>query len=1449
MSPKGNREKPAGSRSRSSKRATGAKTRPVEPPHAAASRGQSLVVGIGASAGGLEALKAFFGSMPPESGLVFVVVVHLDPTHSSLMPELLARTTPLSVEQAHDRQPLEANHVYIIPPNRTLTVDQGLLRVREVADRRGLRGTIDHFFRSLAADQRSNAVGIVLSGTGTEGMLGARAIKAEEGLVMAQAPDTASQPSMPENVIATGIVDFVLAPDKMPRALLEYARDTRAHRAPAVAAPDVKPLNGLQPILAVLRTRTKHDFRGYKKGTLHRRIERRMALQQIPSAAKYLDFLRSHPAEVDQLAKDLLIGVTSFFRDAEAFEELASKVVAGLVKEREPDTPIRVWVPGCATGEEAYSIAMVLAEQIDALQSPGRVQIFATDLDEHALETARTGTYPETISLDVSPQRLQRFFTREDHRYTIVKSLRDSVTFAGQNLLSDPPFSRLDLVSCRNVLIYLEPEVQQKLLAVFHFALNAGGHLMLGSAEGVGTLEDLFSPVSKQRRIFRRRGPVKRPPLDFPAPYLTLGEAARVTAKAAPEPAPAALADQQLLEYFAPAAVVVRRTGQIVRFYGAMDRYIHLPTGDATLDVLALARDTLKPSLRAALYDAVRNNRQKVFEVAGLNQSKVRATLRITVRPLGGPMPADDLWLMIFEELPASPRLTRRAEAAVPSLVHQLESELRATKKEQQQLVEQLESANEELKAANEEVLSMNEELQSTNEELITSKEELQSMNEELTTLNQQLQEKVQELTAVNDDVANLLVSTDIATVFLDDKLRIKRFTTAATQLLNLLPADVGRPITHISTNLVNIDLARDAQTVLNRATPLEREASAQDGKQYFLRILPYRSSEGRVIQGVVLTLVDLTPLKETERELRAARAQMAEDLRRMTRLHQASARLPGLGDAREMQEEILRAALEITGAEMGNVQRADEAGGLRIAAQVGFEPPFVEFFACVDSHTDPVGAAMTASHRVTVNDVTTSPMFAGTAALQVLLAAGVRALQSTPLFDRSNRFLGMLSTYYRSVHYFLDSELRWVDLLARHVADVIGQQQTEELLARAQERLEHHVADRTKWLALMHEVTQAINDAPSWNEGLRLVLRRICEVEHWQIGYVYLPDRNDSNVISPVISQVIDERMRTFHEATEGRRFTRGQNLPGRVYAEGAPQWVNGEQELVALLPFRGEAARQVGLKACAALPIRFGPHVIAVLELFSDQPHAPSDVLADLMNDIGTQIGKVLERQRLEAQFADLVWREQQGLLHTLHDSLGQTLAGLGMMASALSRRVMDGDTAAMAETATQISQQAQRAVAEVRELATNLFPVEIEAHNLTAALRRLASTTEQVHKIPVRVRGRVPEDVREGVVASQLYRIAQEALTNAVKHAKASTINIRIGSESGMTTLRIIDDGVGIQKTAHTHEGVGLGIMKFRAQSIGGTLIIEPGADRGTVVTCTLRAIPLVTTPSTP
>jgi two-component system CheB/CheR fusion protein len=1101
--PRTRKRKTSASGSRASKTR---RLKSVQVPLAAEQRRPS-VVGIGASAGGLEALKTFFAAMPPRTGLVFVVVVHLDPTHESLMPELLSRITGLTVEQARDRQPLETDHVYVIPPNRTLTIDQGLLRVREVADRRSLRSAIDHFFRSLAEAEQDRAVAIVLSGTGTEGTLGARAVKAEGGLVMAQAPDTAAQPGMPTSVIATGLVDVVLAPDKMPQALLAYVRNTHAHPAPRTTA-DAQPLEGLPAILAVLRARTKYDFRGYKKGTLQRRIERRMGLQQIDSVARYLDFLRSHPSEVDRLFKDLLIGVTSFFRDSPAFDELGTKVLAALVRERDQDSPIRIWVPGCSTGEEAYSIAIVLAEQIAAAQSACRVQIFATDVDDNALEVARAGVYPESIGLDVSAQRLQRFFTREDHRYTIVKSIRESVVFAVQNLTSDPPFSKLDVVSCRNVLIYLEPEMQEKLLSLFHFALNPGGYLFLGSAESVGPLDQLFTPISKRRRLFRRLGQGTRPAVEFSVRSLAATDAGRVGAKVASEPTVAALADQVLLGHFAPAAVVVRSSGQIIRFYGAMDRYITLPQGEATLDVLTLARDALKPTLRAALHEAVRRNRQTVLETPDVRRDHARVTLRVTVKPLEGQQTAERLWMMLFEEAAPPPARTagQKAGRGQVDLVRRLEAELRATRKEQQHLVEQLETSNEELKAANEEVLSMNEELQSTNEELTTSKEELQSMNEELTTLNAQLQDKVHELTAVNDDLANLLVSTDIATVFLDTELRIKRFTTAASHVLNLQKPDIGRPMSHFAPTLIDVDLSRGARAVLDRMIPLEKEVAARDGRQYFLRILPYRA-EGKTVQGVVLTLVDVTALKEAERELQTTRERVAEELRRMTRLHELSEHLRGATELHTMLGHVIRAAMDITGAALGDIQRIDEAGVLTIAAQVGFDRPFLDFFEHVDGRTDsPCGASIGQRERVCVDDVTVSPIFAGHPSLAVMAEAGVRAVQSTPLLDRSGQLLGVFSTHYRVVHHFDEGELRWIDLLARHAADVIARQRAEELLARSHHELEARVADRTRWLALMRDVMQAINEASTWDDALHHVLRRICEAEHWQIGFVYLP-------------------------------------------------------------------------------------------------------------------------------------------------------------------------------------------------------------------------------------------------------------------------------------------------------------------------------------------------------
>jgi two-component system CheB/CheR fusion protein len=828
------------------------------------------------------------------------------------------------------------------------------------------------------------------------------------------------------------------------------------------------------------------------------------------------------------------------------------------------------------------------------------------------------------------------------------------------NLTSDPPFSKLDLVSCRNVLIYLEPEMQQRLLSLFHFALSPGGHLFLGSAEGVAPLEELFTPISKRRRIFQRLGQGARPPIDLPTVALAATDAGRVGAKGASEPSAATLADQLLLDHFAPAAVVVRSSGQIIRFYGAMDRYITLPKGEATLDVLTLARDALKPTLRAALHEAVRRSRQTVLETLDGGQARGRATLRITVKPLNDRRTVERLWVVLFEEIaPLARAAARKAPRGQVDLVRRLEAELRATKKEQQHLVEQLESSNEELKAANEEVLSMNEELQSTNEELTTSKEELQSMNEELTTLNAQLQDKVHELTDVNDDLGNLLVSTDIATVFLDTDLRIKRFTKAAADLLNLQKSDTGRPLNHIASNLVDVDLARDARTVLDGLVPIEREVGARDGLQYLLRVLPYRS-ETLAVRGIVLTVVDVSQLKQMERELRA-------------------------------------------------------------------------------THED----------------------------------------------------------------------------------------------------LEARVADRTRWLALMHDVMQAINEAATWDDALHRVLRRICEAERWQIGFVYLPQPGDAGTIAPVVSCFGDERFRPFHDLSMQQTYVHGDRLPGRVWADNAPFWTSDAKEVSAVIPVRAAAATAAGLQSGAAFPIAIQGDVVAVLEIFSNQPHPPHEHLTSLMQNVSDQIGRVLERERATARMADLVWREQQGLLHTLHDSLGQTLTGLGMLSAGLRQRLLATD-AGTAETAAEIARQTQLALDQVRRLAKNLFPVDVDAESLLAALRDLASATNSLHKIDVRVDGEFPQTLHDGKIATELYRIAQEAVTNAVKHAQAKTVTIRVEAGSGMMRLIVADDGVGIPRV-DPGDGAGLRIMRYRAASIGALLAVERGPTRGTVVTCALRDPP--------
>ncbi|NBB94909.1 MAG: response regulator [Planctomycetes bacterium] len=828
------------------------------------------VVGIGASAGGLDALKEFFGAMPDDSGMAFVVIQHLDPAHESRMAEILAKSTTMKVVQADDGMAVEPNCVYTYPPGRPLSIRQGRLVLGKPTEGAHIEAAIDHFLASLAEDQGNRAICIILSGSsGSDGPQGVRAVRTAGGMCMAQEPGSAQFAAMPQAVIDTGLADFVLAPAEMPGPLLDFAHHQEMFAAGREeSGGEPAPLD-IDTILKLLRTRTNSDYSHYKRTTVFRRIQRRMGLRQIEGTADYVKLLQTDAAELAQLAKDMLIGVSSFFRDAEAFDALRSEIIIPLIGARKDDSPLRVWVAGCATGEEAYSISMLLLEERAAAAKSFPVQVFATDVDERSLETARAGMYPPEIANHVSSDRLERFFAVDDRGYHVEKHLRETVTFSRHNLLADPPFSKLDLISCRNVLIYLEPAAQKKVLSVFSFALNVGGHLMLGKSEGVAGMEDLFEPISKQDRIFRLTRSNRKAASDFP-----LYAAGRRAWPAEPGRA-AGEADilpqanlEAILRHFDATVLLIDHEGKILHFHGRTEKYLGHPKGLASLNILDMTGGMLSAKLRRAINRALQQD--EPIHLAQIPLPLEHSPVaNLTLIPVGD-RTGGKLLAVIFEDAQPPPRevTTHPVAEEDEPLVAQLEAETKALRTELRTNVEGYDAAAEELKAANEEVMSMNEELQSANEELEASKEELQSVNEELTTVNAQLNEKVGELTGVNNDLANLLMVTEIATVFLDTHLQIRRFTPRAKQLLNIIDSDLGRPVGHITQNFTGVDLVEDSGNVLKTLTPVEKEVQACDGQWYILRILPYRTLDDR-IDGVVVTFFDVTRLKMLEQKRR----------------------------------------------------------------------------------------------------------------------------------------------------------------------------------------------------------------------------------------------------------------------------------------------------------------------------------------------------------------------------------------------------------------------------------------------------------------------------------------------------------------------------------------------------------------------------------------------------
>ena len=829
------------------------------------------IVGIGASAGGLEALEQFLGNVPEASGMAFVIVQHLDPTRKGIMPELLSRTTSMKVVQVRDNMKIAPDGVYVIPPNKDMSILHGVLHLFKPEAPRGLRLAIDFFFRSLADDMKEMSIGVILSGMGTDGTLGIKAIKEAGGLVLVQETASAKFSGMPDSAIHTGLTDIVAPAAALPGKITAYLKHTRLiHKRQDVPMEDISQ-SALDKIVILLRTRTGHDFSQYKKSTIYRRIERRMAIHQIAKITTYVRFLRENRQERDFLFKELLIGVTGFFRDPAAWEKLGEQALPMIMANKSDGETLRAWSAGCSTGEEIYSLAIIFKEVLENRNVPANLllQIFATDLSVDAINKARQGLYPFNITADVSAERLKRFFVKEDAGYRISKEIRDMAIFAVQDVIMDPPFTKLDLLCCRNLLIYLTPELQKKLLPLFHYSLNPGGVLFLGNAETLGASSELFTPVDAKTRLFEKKGNVLHPePLLFPPSFTPA--VPMVFNDPEPSKVPVnlqTLVDQLILQQVAPATVLANSSGDILYISGRTGKYLEPASGKVNWNIFAMIREGMRFELAHAFKDVLLNKSPVSIQGTLATDNGGTQPVDITIRSVNEPETLQGMIVISFTDSPfreTQVSVSKKKGKAVP----ELELKYRQAQNEIQMIREKMQTSEEELRSTNEELQSANEELQSTNEELTTSKEEMQSLNEELQTVNAELQTRVDELSRVSDDMKNLLNSTNIATVFLDNGLNVRRFTNQAAKIIKLIPGDIGRPITDIASILKYPTLIEDSREVLQKLVYREKDIAATNGRWFSVRIMPYRT-QANVIDGIVITFSDITPAKELEARLR----------------------------------------------------------------------------------------------------------------------------------------------------------------------------------------------------------------------------------------------------------------------------------------------------------------------------------------------------------------------------------------------------------------------------------------------------------------------------------------------------------------------------------------------------------------------------------------------------
>ncbi|ACF43890.1 chemotaxis protein CheB [Pelodictyon phaeoclathratiforme] len=836
------------------------------------------VVGIGSSAGGLEALELFLKHVPYPCGMAFVIIQHLDPTHKGIMVELLQRETAMPVCQVSDNLEIEPDHVYLIPPNQDMSILHGKLFLLDMVKPRGLRLPIDFFFRSMADDLKQHSIGVILSGMGSDGTLGLRAIKEKGGGVFVQDPASAKFDGMPRSAIDEGLADVIVPAENLPSKIIAYVKHLPVILKPALTIEE-QALSSLKKIIILFRTQTGHDFSLYKKNTIYRRIERRMGIHEIEKISTYVHFLQTNPQEIELLFKELLIGVTSFFRDPDAWEILKKDGIPSILASRPSGGIIRAWVAGCSTGEEAYSLAIVFREVLATTKHPGnfKLQIFATDLDKNAIEKARTGIYPSNITADVSAERISQYFEKDDRGYRITRAIRETIVFAPHNVIMDPPFSKVDILVCRNLLIYMEQELQKKLIPLFHYSLNPGGILFLGSAETIGYCGQLFQTLDSKARLFRHMHQAERAEyVDFPASFTHPLHDSSTLPVTQGKPMTSDLnlstiCDKLLLQYYTPAAVLTNEHGDILYISGRTGNYLEPAAGKANLNIFAMAREGIGYELNILIRNVLREKGEISKTGVAVGTNGGTKIIDLTVRLIEKPDSPKNMLMIVFTEVAkkTAENLDQNPVADFNDRrLASLAEELKQAKEEIITIREEMQTSEEELKSTNEEMQSANEEMQSTNEELTTSKEEMQSLNEELQTVNHELQSKVTDLSQANNDMKNLLNSTDIATLFLDDELNIRRFTNRTSSIIKLIASDVGRPITDIVTELQYPALLEDAREVLHTLVFSEKQVSASNNRWFSVKIMPYRTQENR-INGLVITFTDITVAKKLETSLR----------------------------------------------------------------------------------------------------------------------------------------------------------------------------------------------------------------------------------------------------------------------------------------------------------------------------------------------------------------------------------------------------------------------------------------------------------------------------------------------------------------------------------------------------------------------------------------------------